>query len=287
MSYRFLHKVRASFESHQALLNFHLLKVLYFQTKFQLIKIKISFNYQIYSDPIFKTKILFKVETMIELYLDTADAAEVKRFNQCLPLKGVTTNPSILAKSKQGLNETLMGMQDALGGTPRFHAQVVSTTVEEMVTEARKLNELPYDMVVKVPATETGLAAIKLMKKEGIQVLATAIYSAQQGFLAALCGADYLAPYVNRIDAMNGNGVEVVADLQLLLDQNQLPAKILAASFKNTQQAMEVMKLGIEAITLPTDVAAQMFAHPAVKPAVDQFDTDWKEAFGNKLSFES
>lgn len=255
--------------------------------KFQLIKIKISFDCQIYSDPIIKTKILFKVETMIELYLDTADVAEVKRFNQCLPLKGVTTNPSILAKSKQGLNETLADMQEALGGTPRFHAQVVSSTVEGMVAEARQLNELPYDMVVKVPATETGLAAIKLMKKEGIQVLATAIYSAQQGFLAALCGADYLAPYVNRIDAMNGNGVEVVADLQLLLDQNQLSAKILAASFKNTQQAMEVMKLGIEAITLPTDVAAQMFAHPAVKPAVEQFDKDWKETFGEKLSFES
>ncbi len=150
---------------------------------------------------------------MIELYLDTADVAEVKRFNQCLPLKGVTTNPSILAKSKQGLNQTLAGMQEA--------------------------------------------------------------------------GADYLAPYVNRIDAMNGNGVEVVADLQLLLDQNQLPAKILAASFKNTQQAMEVMKLGIEAITLPVDVAAQMFSHPAVQPAVDQFYKDWKSAFGNKLSFES
>ncbi|APC90434.1 Transaldolase [Vibrio parahaemolyticus] len=102
---------------------------------------------------------------MIELYLDTADVAEVKRFNQCLPLKGVTTNPSILAKSKQGLNQTLAGMQEALGGTPRFHAQVVSTTVEGMVEEARQIHELPYDMVVKVPATETGLSAIKLMKK--------------------------------------------------------------------------------------------------------------------------
>lgn len=224
---------------------------------------------------------------MIELYLDTADVTETKRFAQCLPLTGVTTNPTILAKSKQGLNETLKGLQQALGGTPRFHAQVVSKTVEGMVQEARQINELPYDMVVKVPATETGLAAIKLMKAEGIQVLATAIYSVQQGFLAALCGADYLAPYVNRIDAMNGNGIEVVADLQLLLDQNQLQSKILAASFKNTQQAMEVMKLGIKAITLPTDVAAAMFAHPAVAPAVTQFDLDWKETFGDKLSFES
>lgn len=255
--------------------------------KFQLIEIKIFVDSQIYSVNIVKTKILFKVKIMIELYLDTADVAEVIRFNRCLPLKGITTNPSILAKSKQGLNETLKGMQEALGGAPRFHAQVVSTTVGGMVEEARQINELPYDMVVKTPATETGLAAIKIMKSEGIKVLATAIYSAQQGFLAALCGADYLAPYVNRIDVMNGSGVEVVADLQLLLDQNRLPTKILAASFKNTQQAMEVMKLGIEAITLPVDVAAQMFAHPAVQPAVDQFDKDWKETFGSKLSFES
>ena len=224
---------------------------------------------------------------MIELYLDTADVVEVKRFKQCLPLKGVTTNPSILAKSGKGLTETLTGMQEALGGTPRFHAQVVSSTVEGMLEEAKRINELPYDMVVKVPATETGLTAIKLMKAEGIQVLATAIYSVQQGFLAALCGADYLAPYVNRIDAMNGNGVEVVADLQLMLDQHQLPAKILAASFKNTQQAVEVMKLGIGAITLPVDVAAQMLSHPVAKLAVEQFEQDWKATFGSKLSFES
>jgi fructose-6-phosphate aldolase 1 len=224
---------------------------------------------------------------MIELYLDTADIAQVRRFSKSLPLTGITTNPTILAKSKSGLKETLAEMQVALGGQPRFHAQVVSDTAEKMLEEARQLNELPYDMVVKVPATEQGLAAIKLMKAEGIAVLATAIYSAQQGFLAALCGADYLAPYVNRIDNMNGNGVAVVADLQMLLDKNGLKAKILAASFKNAQQAMDVMKLGIGAITLPVDVTAQLFAHPAVAPAVAQFDQDWKEAFGDKLSFES
>ena len=256
--------------------------------KVTLIKIKGWIGSVLYSYDNDETEISNRERNiMIELYLDTADVKQTKRFNQCLPLKGITTNPSILAKSNQGLKKTLQGMQQALGGTPRFHAQVVSSTAQEMLEEARQINELPYDMVVKVPATEVGLTAIKLMKKEGIQVLATAIYSAQQGFLAALCGADYLAPYVNRIDAMNGNGVEVVADLQLLLDQNQLPAKILAASFKNTQQAMEVMKLGIEAITLPVDVAAAMFAHPAVAPAVEQFDKDWKEAFGDKLSFES
>lgn len=224
---------------------------------------------------------------MIEIYLDTADINAVADFAPALPLKGVTTNPSILAKAEQGLTETLAGLSKVLGKDARFHAQVVSETAEEMLKEAIKINELPYDMVVKVPATKQGLAAIKLMKAEGIQVLATAIYSAQQGFLAALCGADYLAPYVNRIDNLNGNGVQVVEDLQLLIEKNQLSTKVLAASFKNTQQAMDVMKLGIGAITLPTDIAAQMLNHPAVEPAVAQFDNDWHAAFGEKLSFES
>ncbi len=224
---------------------------------------------------------------MIELYLDTADVVQVARFNACLPIKGVTTNPSILAKSGLGLKQILPELARIIGNDARFHAQVVSRTVEGMIEEAKHINALPYDMVVKVPATESGLAAIKKMKTENIQVLATAIYSSQQGFLAALCGADYLAPYVNRIDAMGADGVGVVADLQMLLDQHRLESKILPASFKNIRQVMDVLKLGVAAITLPVDVAGQMFAHPAVQPAVDQFIDDWQGAFGSKLSFES
>ncbi len=224
---------------------------------------------------------------MLELYLDTVDVEQVARFNACLPIKGVTTNPSILAKSGKGLKQALAELAGIIGTGARFHAQVVSQTVDGMLEEAKRLHALPYDMVVKVPATETGLAAIRKIKADNIRVLATAVYSAQQGFLAALCGADYLAPYVNRIDAMGADGVGVVADLQVLLDQHRLDCKILPASFKNTQQVMGVLKLGVGAITLPVDVAAQMFAHPAVQPAVEQFTHNWQGVFGSKLSFES
>lgn len=224
---------------------------------------------------------------MFELYLDTADAKHVARFNACLPIKGVTTNPSIVAKSGIGLNQLLVELDSILGKNACFHVQVTSETVDEMVAEARSIHELPYNMVVKIPATEIGLAAIKKIKTENITVLATAIYSAQQGFLAALCGADYLAPYVNRIDAIGADGVGVVADLQCLLNQHHLNSKLLPASFKNVQQVMDVLKLGVGAITLPYDIAVQLFAHPSVQPAVDQFSLDWQTAFGHKRSFES
>lgn len=223
---------------------------------------------------------------MIELYLDTVDAVQVNRLNACLPVRGVTTNPSILANADTGVTLALSELAEIIEA-PRFHVQVVSQTVDEMVAEAIEIDKLPFDMVVKVPATELGLAAIKKIKSHGLQVLATAIYSSQQGFLAALCGADYLAPYVNRIDTMGGNGVGVVADLQQLLTINELNCKVLPASFKNTLQVMDVMKLGVGAITLPVDVAIQMISHPAVEPAVDKFTQDWQDTFGTMLSFET
>ncbi len=223
----------------------------------------------------------------MEFYLDTADIEQVARFNNSLPLAGVTTNPTILAKSGLGVTELLPELTKILGENARFHVQVVSSSVQAILAEARLIDALPYDVVIKVPATEIGLAAIRHIKAEGMMVLATAIYTAQQGFLAALAGADYLAPYVNRIEAMGQDGVGTVADLQFLLDRHQLKSQILAASFKNTQQAMSVMKLGVGAITLPIDVIEQMFTNPAVERAVDQFLQDWQQAFPGKLSVES
>ena len=224
---------------------------------------------------------------MFEFYLDTTDLLQLARFNKSIPLKGITTNPSILAKSGVGLKDTLTNCAKILGTETRFHVQTVSNTTQEIINEAEQLNALPYDIVVKIPATEIGLAAIKVLKTKNIPVLATAIYSVQQGFLAALCGADYLAPYVNRIDAMGVSGINVVADIQLLLNQQGLASKLLPASFKNIQQVMDVLKLGIEAITLPVDIADQLMSHPAVQPAVNQFEKDWVTAFGDQLSFES
>ncbi|NOQ16518.1 MAG: fructose-6-phosphate aldolase, partial [Methyloprofundus sp.] len=196
-------------------------------------------------------------------------------------------NPSILAKAGLGIATVLPDINTALGGQARFHVQVVSQTAEAMLAEALQLDALPYDIVVKVPATQVGLAAIKLMKAEGIIVLATAIYTAQQGFLAALCGADYLAPYVNRIDAMGVDGIGVVADIQALLVRHGFAAKLLPASFKNTLQVMDILQLGVASITIPVEIAEQMMAHPAVQPAVDQFTQDWQASFGDKLVVDS
>ncbi|WP_275553626.1 fructose-6-phosphate aldolase [Mixta sp. Marseille-Q2659] len=216
----------------------------------------------------------------MELYLDTSDVAAVKRLAPIFPLAGVTTNPSIIASGKKPINVVLPELQEALGGRGRLFAQVMATEAGQMVAEAKKLRAIIPDLVVKVPVTAQGLAAIKLLKAEGIPTLGTAVYGAAQGLLAALAGADYIAPYVNRVDAQGGDGIQTVKELQQLLTLHAPGAKVLAASFKTPRQALDCLLTGCEAITLPLDVAEQMIATPAVTAAVTKFEQDWLAAFG-------
>ncbi|WP_318374363.1 fructose-6-phosphate aldolase [Enterobacter sp.] len=216
----------------------------------------------------------------MELYLDTSDVAAVRKLARIFPLAGVTTNPSIVAAGKTPLEELLPALQDALDGKGRLFAQVMATTAEGMVVDARKLRSIIADIVVKVPVSAEGLAAIKLLKAEGIPTLGTAVYGAGQGLLSALAGAEYVAPYVNRVDAQGGNGIQTVRDLQQLLNLHAPGAKVLAASFKTPRQALDCMLAGCESITLPLDVAQQFIAAPAVDAAIAKFEQDWQGAFG-------
>ncbi|MFP2834230.1 fructose-6-phosphate aldolase [Citrobacter portucalensis] len=216
----------------------------------------------------------------MELYLDTSDVDAVKALARIFPLAGVTTNPSIVAAGNQTLEVLLPQLQEAMGGQGRLFAQVMATTAEGMVSDARKLRTIIADIVVKVPVTAEGLAAIKLLKEEGIPTLGTAVYGAAQGLLAALAGAEYVAPYVNRVDAQGGDGIQTVTDLQTLLKMHAPHAKVLAASFKTPRQALDCLLAGCESITLPLDVAQQMISSPAADAAVAKFEHDWQSAFG-------
>lgn len=216
----------------------------------------------------------------MELYLDTADVAAVKRLSRILPLQGVTTNPSIVAKEGKSLWEVLPALRDALGGNGKLFAQVMASDAEQMVAEALLLTQRVSGLVVKVPVTREGLAAIKKLKGMNIPTLGTAVYGAGQGLLSALAGAEYVAPYVNRLDAQGGDGIAVVKELQTLLNLHAPHAKVLAASFRKPRQAMDCLLAGCQSITLPVDVAEQLLDTPAVQAAVEKFDADWRQAFG-------
>jgi fructose-6-phosphate aldolase 2 len=215
--------------------------------------------------------------------LDTADHQTIREGFEFFPLAGVTTNPSIVAKAKGDFWAIQEGIRDLIGEESLLFAQVVGETADEMVADAKALYaRLGKNTYAKVPVTKEGLKAMTMIKKEGIGVLATAIFTPLQALLAARAGADWVAPYVNRIDNITGDGVGVIAAIRDIYDQAGIDTKIVAASFKNAQQVLECAKLGAEAVTVPGDILEKMLEHLMTDWSMDQFDRDWKAQYGNR-----
>ncbi len=213
--------------------------------------------------------------------LDTADHTSIKEGVKYFPLAGVTTNPSIVTKAKKDFWELQEGIRGIIGSDMMLFAQVVGETAEEMLEEAKVLAaRLGNNTYAKVPVTKEGLKAMSLIKAEGIGVLATAIFTPMQALLAARAGADWVAPYVNRIDNITGDGVGVVAAIREIYDQAGIETKIVAASFKNVQQVLECARLGAEAVTVPAEILEKMLDHPMTDWSMDQFNNDWAAQYG-------
>ena len=217
----------------------------------------------------------------MEFILDTADLEAVKQLDELLTIEGVTTNPSIITKSGKTPEQVIKEFVEYLRPEQKFFVQVVSTDYEQMLEEARYICNLrPKNTYVKIPVTHNGYKAIKQLKSEGLGVLATAIYSADEAFLAAMNGADYLAPYVNRM-CNYGDGIGQVLDLlQMLETQGFENTKVIAASFKNVEQVHALIAAGIQSVTVPPEVVFTMIDHPGTKIAVDEFSVAWREAYG-------
>lgn len=216
----------------------------------------------------------------MEFILDTADLEAVKQLDELLTIDGVTTNPSIITKSGKTPEKVIKEFVEYLRPEQKFFVQVVSTDYEQMLEEARYICSLrPKNTYVKIPVTHNGYKAIKQLKSEGLGVLATAIYSADEAFLAAMNGADYLAPYVNRM-CNYGDGIGQVLDLLQMLETQGLSSKILAASFKNVEQVHALIAAGIQSVTVPPEVVFSMIDHPGTKIAVDEFSAAWRGAYG-------
>ena len=215
----------------------------------------------------------------MELIIDSSNIEQIKELNDLLTITGVTTNPTILTKSGREAMDVVKDLCEVLSEDQLLFIQTVQTSFEGIMEEAKMISSIRNkNMYVKIPVTHEGLRAIKECKKLGIHTLATAIYTADQAFLAAMNGAEYLAPYTNRM-CNYGDGVQDVKDLIEMLRVNQMPAKVIAASFKNTYQVHELIKAGIQAVTVPCDVLYQMIDHPGTKIAVGEFSVNWQRAY--------
>ena len=212
--------------------------------------------------------------------LDTANIKDIERLTDLYPIEGVTTNPTIVSKSNFKLRELIRGIRRAIGEEKMLHVQTISDEAEDIIQEALHLRDLAGgNFYVKIPATPQGIKAIRHLKEMNFHVTATAIFTQQQGLLAARAGADYIAPYVNRLDNISSHGVDVVADLVHLFHYYGLRAQILAASFKNVDQIYHISIAGSHAVTIRPELFDQMMYHPLTEQSVNQFKKDAESCY--------
>jgi len=212
----------------------------------------------------------------MKLIIDDAKLANIQHLYEYYPVSGVTTNPSILAKCDKAPFEALKEIR-AFIGTDELHVQAVATKAEGIVADAHRIvKELGDGTFVKIPAVPEGFKAMKQLRREGIRITATAIYTPMQAYLAGECGADYAAPYVNRIDNMGFNGVEVAKAIHDIYVKNGMHTQVLAASFKNSQQVLELCRYGVGAVTLMPDVFVGLTQNVAIDAAIDAFVKDFE-----------
>ncbi len=215
--------------------------------------------------------------------LDTADIEAIKHCNEFYPLAGVTTNPSIISKENTDFWKLVKKIRNIIGEEKMLHVQTVQTKADKIVEEAKLLKkELGGELFVKIPIGEEGLKATMELKKLGIGVTMTAIFTPAQALIAAKAGASFVAPYVNRLDNIIGDGTEVVAQIVELFDNYNLDCKVLAASFKNAEQVHKCALYGCHSVTVSADIMKTLISHPMTDAAIVGFEKDWKRVYGNK-----
>ena len=218
----------------------------------------------------------------MKLLIDDADVKEIRRLCDIYEIDGVTTNPTILAKAKRNPRDVLCEIREIIGDDKLLFAQVIPTDYEGMLEDARAIvSLLGENTVVKLPSIPEGFKAMKQLKKEGIVTCGTVVYTPMQAYLAAKAGASYVAPYVNRIDNMGYDGIGVVRKIQNILENSGYDCIVLAASFKNSQQVMELCEYGIGAATCAPSVIDAFCNNPAIDKAVTDFISDFEKAFGS------
>ena len=217
----------------------------------------------------------------MKLLIDDANIEKIKKIYECYPIDGVTTNPSIIAETGRNPYDVLKEIRSFIGEDAELHVQVVSCDFESMINEGHTIvNKLGKNTYIKIPTIPEGLKAMKVLSSEGYNITATAIYTPMQAFLAAKSGADYVAPYVNRIDNLGVNGIQVTRTINDIMKNNNFKTKILAASFKNSHQVLELCECGVGALTVAPDIIDGLIKNSTVFSAIEVFCEDFEKLCG-------
>jgi transaldolase len=216
----------------------------------------------------------------MKFFVDTADVDAIRELNDLGMVDGVTTNPSLILKSGRDILEVTKEICDIVSGP--VSAEVVALTADEMIAEGRKLAKIAPNITVKVPLTWDGLKTCKVLSGEGHMVNVTLCFSANQALLAAKAGATFISPFIGRMDDINLDGLDLIADIRTIYDNYGFDTQILAASIRTANHVTQCALIGADVMTAPPSVIKGLAGHVLTDKGLDQFMKDWAKT-GQKI----
>lgn len=216
----------------------------------------------------------------MKFFVDTAEVDQIAELNDLGIVDGVTTNPSLIMKSGRDILEVTKEIADLVDGP--VSAEVVATEADAMIAEGRKLAKIADNIAVKVPLTWDGLKACNVLTNEGNMVNVTLCFSANQALLAAKAGATFISPFIGRLDDINLDGLQLIADIRQIYDNYGYETQILAASIRSINHVYECALIGSDVMTAPPGVIKKMASHPLTDKGLAAFLADWEKT-GQKI----
>lgn len=210
----------------------------------------------------------------MKLFIDTANVEHIKLANDMGVIRGVTTNPSLIAKEGRDFKEVVTEITTIVDGP--ISAEVISLEAEGMVKEARELIKIHKNIVIKIPMTIEGLKAVKVLSAEGVKTNVTLIFSSTQALMAASAGATYVSPFVGRLDDINSDGMILLKDIAEIFKLHDIKTEIIAASIRTPMHVSNAAKTGCHIATVPFNVFVEMTKHPLTTAGIERFLKDWE-----------
>lgn len=216
----------------------------------------------------------------MKFFLDTANVEEIREIASMGLCDGVTTNPTLIGKAGKDFEATIKEICSIVDGP--VSAEVMGKTAEEMIEEARNIAKWADNIVVKIPMGKEGLKAIKVLSSESIKTNCTLIFSVAQGLLAAKAGATYISPFIGRIDDLGFDGMDLIENLRIVLDNYGFETEIIAASVRSLAHVEEAALMGSDIATIPSNIFSKLWDHLLTDVGIERFDKDWED-FQNSL----
>ncbi|MGR3571860.1 fructose-6-phosphate aldolase [Brevirhabdus sp.] len=216
----------------------------------------------------------------MKFFVDTAEIDAIRELNELGMVDGVTTNPSLIMKSGRDIKEVTKEICDLVAGP--VSAETVALDAEGMIAEGRELARIAENIAVKVPLTWDGLRACKVLSDEGRMVNVTLCFSANQALIAAKAGATFISPFIGRLDDINLDGMQLIADIREIYDNYGFETQILAASIRTVNHVTEAARIGADVMTAPPAVIKKLAEHPLTDKGLESFLKDWEKT-GQKI----